>query len=103
MSLRVEGLYEKIRAKELTLAMSRDPRLLLGDLPPHERATLESQKYSPTVLYQVEELLARKPIRLPRWLLGGRVACPEARGWAPYEDRRHDWFTLDASDVLTPA
>lgn len=103
MSLRVEGLYERIRAKELTLAMSPDPRLLLGDLPPHERHVLETQTYAPTVLYQVEELLERKPVRLPRWLLGGRVTCPEARGWAPYEDRQHDWFTLTADDVLMPA
>jgi hypothetical protein len=46
----------------------------------------------------VEELLDRKPVRLPRWLLG-----TEAHGWAPYEDQRHEWFTLTAEDVLTAA
>jgi hypothetical protein len=102
-SLRVPGIYKKIRDRELTLAFSPDPRLLLGDLPPHEREVLETQKYAPTVLYQVEELLERKPVRLPRWLLGGRITCPEARGWAPYEDQRHDWFILSADDTLTPA
>jgi hypothetical protein len=101
--LRVPGLYEKIRTRELKLALSPDPRLLLGDLPPHERAVLEAQTYAPTVLGQTDELLARKPVRLPRWLLGGRVTCPQAKGWPPFEDRQHDWFTLDASDVLTPA
>ena len=101
-SLRVGGLYEKIRAKELKLALSPDPRLLLGDVPPHERAALETQKYSPTVLYQVEALLAHRPVRVPRWWLGGRMV-PEAKGWAPYQDRRHQWFTLTADDVLTPA
>jgi hypothetical protein len=103
MSLHVVGLYERIRSRELKLAMSPDPRLLLGDLPPHERAVLETQTYSPTVLYQVEELLERKPVRLPRWLLGGRITCPEARGWAPYEDHRHDWFILSPDDTLVPA
>jgi hypothetical protein len=102
-ALRVAGLYEKIRTRELKLAFSPDPRLTLGDLSPPERAALESQKYAPTVLYQVSELLAYQPVRLPRWLLGGNVTCPEARGWAPYEDRRHEWLTLTADDVLTPA
>ena len=68
------------------------------------KATLATAPtYSATVLYQVEELLDRKPVRLPRWMLGGRFTCPEARGWAPYEVKRHQWFTLDASEVLRPA
>jgi hypothetical protein len=102
-TLHVEGLYEKIRTRELKLALSSDPRLSLGDLPPDERAALERQTYSPTVLYQVPELLAYKPVRLPRWLLGGNVTCPEARGWAPYDNRQHQWFILTPDDVLTPA
>jgi hypothetical protein len=102
-TLRVEGLYDKIRNRELKLALSPDPRLSLGDLPPDERAALERQTFSPTVLYQVEELLNYAPVRLPRWLLGGNVTCPQARGWRPYEDRRHDWFILTRDDVLTPA
>ena len=56
------------------------------------KATLATApKYSPTVLSQTDALSERKPVRLPRWLLGGRVTCPEARGWAPYEDQRHQW------------
>ena len=100
--LQVPGLYAKVRAKELKLALSPDPRLSLGDLPPDERAALESQKYSPTVLYQVEELLHHRPVRMPRWMLGGRT-CPEARGWAPYESRDHDWFILSPDDTVVPA
>jgi hypothetical protein len=102
-SLHVPGIYKKIRDRELKLAFSPDPRLSLGDLPPDERAALESQKFSPTVLYQVDELLAYRPVRLPRRLLGGNVTCPEARGWAPYDNRRHEWFILTHDDVLTPA
>jgi hypothetical protein len=103
MSLVVPGLYERVRSAELRLALSPDPRLLLGDLPPHERATLESQKYSPTVLYQVEELLDHQPVRLPRWLLGGRVTCPEAKDWPAYQDQRHQSFWLSPDDTLMPA
>jgi hypothetical protein len=66
-TLLVAGLYERIRSRELKLALSPDPRLL-GDLTSHERATLESQNFSPTVRYQVEELLHHQPVRLPRWL-----------------------------------
>ncbi len=103
--LHVPGLYAKVRARELKLALSPDPRLhFVEDDPVAYRAALATApKYSPTVLYQVEELLAWEPVRLPRWLLGGRVTCPEAKGWAPYESRRHDWFMLSADDVLTPA
>jgi hypothetical protein len=101
-SLHVPGLYETIRDRELTLALSPDPRLLLGDLTPHERAVLESQRFAMTVLGQTEALLARQSVRLPRWWLGGRTV-PEARGWAPYEDRRHDWFVLSPDDMLVPA
>jgi hypothetical protein len=103
--LHVPVLYERIRERELKLALSPDPRLhfLKDDPVAYEAAVATAPKYSPTVLYQVEELLDRKPVRLPRWLLGGRVTCPEARGWAPYEDQRHEWFTLSADDVLTPA
>lgn len=104
-SLCVPGLYERIRTRELKLAMSPDPRLYLvkDDPVAYEAAVATAPKYSPTVLYQTEELLDRKPVRLPRWLLGGRVTCPEARGWAPYENRRYDWFTLSPDDVLRPA
>ena len=81
MSLHVPGLYERIRTRELRLAMSPDPRLyLVRDDPVAYRAALATApEYSPTVLYQTEALLAREPVRVPRWLLGGRVTCPEAR------------------------
>jgi hypothetical protein len=104
-TLCVPGLYERIRSRELMLAFSADPRLhfVKDDPVAYVAALATAPKYSPTVLYQVEGLLARKPVRLPRWLLGGRVTCPEARGWAPYEDQRHQWFTLSASEVLRPA
>lgn len=103
--LRVEGLYERVRARELKLALEPDPRLHLVEDDPvaYEAALATAPKYSPTVLYQVEALLAREPVRVPRWLLGGRVTCPEARGWAPYEDRRHQWFILSPDDTLVPA
>jgi hypothetical protein len=102
VGLHVPGLYEKIRAKELKLALAPDPRLY--GLTGLERvaAALNAPKYSPTVLYQVEALLAYEPVRVPRWMLGGRP-CPQARGWAAYEDRRHPWFILSPDDTLVPA
>jgi hypothetical protein len=104
-TLRVEGgLYEKVRTRELKLAFAPDPRLsLIRDSVERERVAATAPRHSPTVLFQVEELLARRPVRLPRWLLGGHVTCPEAKGWAPYEDRRHQWFVLGPEDVLRPA
>jgi hypothetical protein len=101
--LHVDGLYEQVRSRELKGAFAPDPRLLLGDLSPGERAALESQRYAPTALGQVNELLARQPVKLPRWLLGGRITCPEARGWAAYESRDHDWSILSPDDTLVPA
>jgi hypothetical protein len=82
-TLHVPGLYEWIRTRELRLAFAPDPRLrfVKDDPEAYEAALATAPKYSPAVLYQVEELLDRKPVRLPRWLLGGRVTCPEARGW----------------------
>jgi hypothetical protein len=93
------------RERELKLALSSDPRLhIVKDDPVAYRAALATApKYSPTVLYQVEELLAREPVTVPRWLLGGRVTCPEADGWAPYENRQHQWFVLSPDDTLVPA
>jgi hypothetical protein len=90
MSLRVPGLYERIRTRELKLAFASDPRLhfVKDDPVAYAAALATAPEYSPTVRYQVEELLERKPVRLPRWLLGGRVTCPEARDWPPYEDQR---------------
>jgi hypothetical protein len=104
MSLCVPGLYERIRSRELKLAFAPDPRLhfVKDDPVAYEAAVATAPKYSPTVLYQVEELLERKPVKLPRWLLG-RFTCPEARGWAPYEDQQHQTFTLTPDDVLRPA
>src|ERR1700752_1351210 len=102
VGLRVPGLYERVRERELKLALSPDPRLYGMTGVERFAAALNAPKYSPTVLYQVDELLEHRPVRVPRWLLGGRVTCPEARGWAPYENRRHQWFTLTADDVLTP-
>jgi hypothetical protein len=103
--LPVPNLYAQIRTRELKLAFAPDPRLhfVKDDALAYEAALATAPKYSPTVLYQVEELLARKPVRLPRWLLGGRVTCAEARTWPAYQDQRNQWFTLDASDVLRPA
>jgi hypothetical protein len=103
-TLCVEGLYQKIREKELRLALAPDPRLsLIRDSVERERVAASAPRFWPTVLYQTEELLAGKPVRLPRWLLGGRVTCPQARGWPPFESQRHQWFTLTPADMLTPA
>lgn len=97
LGLRVEGLYAKVRAKELKLAFSPDPRLyfLRDDPVEYERVAASAPKYSPTVLYQVDELLAYKPVRFPRWSLPA-----EAHGWA---HRQHDWFILSADDWIVPA
>jgi hypothetical protein len=105
VALHVPGLYERVWTRELKLAFAPDPRVyfLRDDPQAYEAALATAPKYSPTVLYQVEELLERKPVRLPRWLLGGRVKCPEAHGWPAYEDQRHESFWLSADDVLTPA
>jgi len=54
------------------------------------------------VLNQTEQLLAREPVLYPRWWLGGRMV-PEAHGWAPFENRQHDWLTLSPDDTLVPA
>jgi hypothetical protein len=84
--------------------MSPDPRLhfVKDDPVAYAAALATAPKYSPTVLYQTEELLERKPVRLPRWLLGGRITCPEARNWQAYESGRYEWFILTPDDVLTP-
>ena len=81
-ALHVPGLYERIRTRELKLAFAPDPRLhfVKDDPVAYEAALATAPTYSPDrAVPDVEELLARKPVRLPRWLLGGRVACPEAR------------------------
>jgi hypothetical protein len=103
--LHVPGLYERIRTRELKLAFEPDPRLhFVKDSPmAYDAAMVTAPKYSPTVLDQVDELLERKPVRLPRWLLGGCVTCPEANGWEPYDSRRYDWFVLSADDLVVPA
>jgi hypothetical protein len=103
--LTVPGLYSRIRQRELKLAMSPDPRLhfVKDDPVAYAAALATAPKYSLTILYQVERLLAWEPVTLPRWLLGGRVTCPEARGLPPYEEGRHQWFTLSRDDVLVPA
>jgi hypothetical protein len=43
----VQGIYERIRAKESLTALSPDPRSKLDGLTDRERAVLESQKYAP--------------------------------------------------------
>jgi hypothetical protein len=97
--LRVPGLYEHIRTRELTVALSDDPRLALIDDPDErERIAATAPAISGTALGQLDAVQHRQPVRVPRWMLGA-----EARGWAPYEDRRHEWFWLSADDVLTPA
>jgi hypothetical protein len=100
LGLHVPGLYEKIRTQELKLAFSSDPRLYFvkDDLVAYEAALATAPTYSPTVLYQVDELLSYQPVRFPRWMLGA-----EAHGWAPYDSRQHDWFILSADDWLVPA
>lgn len=96
----VPGLYAKVRGKELRLALAPDPRLwfVKDDPVEYERVAATAPKYSPAVLYQVDELMNYKPVRFPRWWLGA-----EAHGWAPYEDHQHDWFVLSADDWLVPA
>jgi hypothetical protein len=102
--LHVPGLYAKVREKELRLALSPDPRLYLVEDDPvaYGAALATAPKFSPTVLYQTEQLVARQPVRFPRWWLGGRMV-PKARGWEPYDSRRYDWFILSADDTLVPA
>ena len=93
------GLYEKVRAKELLVALSPDPRLKLEGLTEGERAALESQKYAPTALGQVRELLEHRPVRVPRWYFGGR-SSPEVRDWTQYDSGEHQWFIVGPDDVL---
>jgi hypothetical protein len=104
-TLHVPGLYERIRTRELKLAFAPDPRLhFVKDDPLAYEATLATAStYSPIVLSQTEALLEGKPVRLSRWMLGGRFTCPEAKDWPPYADQRHQWFTLTPDDVLVPA
>lgn len=84
----MEGLYERIRAAELRVALSPDPRLsMITDPEEWGRAAAASPRFSPSPLGQVEALLARQPVRLPPSYIGGRT-CPEVRDWPPYEDRR---------------
>lgn len=99
LGLRVDGLYERIRARELTVALSDDPRLALIDDPDErQRIAATAGALSPIVLGQLDALKNRQPVRVPRWMLGA-----EARGRAPHEDRRHQSFILTADDVLRPA
>jgi hypothetical protein len=103
VALHVPGLYAKIRAKELKLALAPDPRLYFVKVDPvlYRAALATAPKYIPTVLYQVDELIAWKPVTFPRWWLGGRMV-PGARGWEPYDSRRYDWFILSPDDTLVP-
>lgn len=90
-------------SRELTVALSDDPRLVLIDDPDErERVAATAPAVSGTALGQLEALKHRQPVMVPRWLLGGRM-CPEVRDWPPYRDRRVRWFTLTADDTLTPA
>lgn len=101
--LHVPGIYERVRERELTAALAPDPRLWSVDDPgERERLAATAPTYSPTPLGQVEALLARQPVRVPRWYLGGRT-YPEVRDWPTYADRRHPWFRLSPDDRLTPA
>ena len=65
-----------------------------------ERVAITAPTYSPTALGQTEALLARQPVRVPRWMLGGRT-CPEVRGWSLYNDRRHQSYTVGPDDIIT--
>ena len=102
VSLHVPGVHEKVRARQLSQALRPDPRLGLVGNVERPLALTPPESWSPTSLGQTEKLLRREAIRLPRWFLGGRT-IPEARGWAPYDDRRVTWFTLTPDDGLTPA
>jgi hypothetical protein len=97
--LRVPGCYDRLRANELRVALWNDPREGLGDRP---LALAPTDRYSATALGQAHAALKREPLRVPRWYLGGRT-IPEARRWPAYDSRAHDWFTVTADDVITPA
>ena len=96
----VPGLYDRVRERELTAALSPDPRLYGLDPDERERVAATAPKYSPTALNRTEALLVRQPVRVPRRMLGGRT-CPEVRGWPLYTDRRHQWFTVGPDDIIT--
>jgi hypothetical protein len=103
--LHVAGLYRTVLETECQCAEGPDPRLFLSLETPEQRAEWEQSKDEGRRLaaLALDELLAAaEPIWLPRWALCGRIV-PDVRGWAPYEDRRHQWFVLSADDLLTPA
>jgi hypothetical protein len=98
----VPGLYERIRSRELAVALKPDPRLyFIEDPVERERAAAAAPKYSPTALGQVEKFLAHKKVKVPRWALGGRSEPPGIRSWPPF--REHEWFWVGPDDVIHAA
>jgi hypothetical protein len=101
VSLTVAGIYQRIKNYELTVALKPDPRLFLQGLSEDERAALETQRFAPTALGQVEALMQGLPVMVPKWYVGGR-SYPEVRGWHPYSHGRVKWFIVTADDKITP-
>jgi hypothetical protein len=106
VGLQVSGIYERIRTRELKLAFEPDPRLhFVKDSPmAYDAATVTAPKYGPTVLYQVDELLERKPVRLASMAV--RWACHLSRGERLGTIRQPvdtTWFILSVDDTLVPA
>jgi hypothetical protein len=99
VSFHASGTYETIRSKELRTAMRPDPRLLLGDLPPDERAALETQRFAPTAIGQVQQLLNREPVSAPAWYFGR--SFPEARDWLK-DHREVTWVLVWPDDTIMP-
>ncbi|MGE2723556.1 hypothetical protein [Mycolicibacterium pulveris] len=102
VGLHAPGIYERVRQRELSVARAPDPRLsAFTDSAERKHQAVTAPPYSPTPLGQIEALIARQPVRIPRWYLGGHT-FPEVRDWAPYADRRHQWFVLTPDDRVTP-
>lgn len=100
---RAGGLQTDQGSRACSRPVARPRLCTINDPVERERMAATAPKYSLTVLYRVDALLANQPVRVPRWLLGGHVRCPEAVAWPEYTSRRHQWFTIDVNDVVRPA
>jgi hypothetical protein len=99
IGLHMPGLYETLREKELKTALTPDPRLSMIDPDERERVAANCyNRYSPTALGQVDELLAKEPVTIPRYML----TRSDLADWPPFRDRRHQWFTVGPDDVISP-
>ena len=102
VGLRVPGLYEQIRSKQLATALAPDPRLyMIADPDERERVVAAAPTYAPTALGQTEALLARESVRVPRWMLAG-WARSAVRDWPVFADRRVEWFMVGPDDEVSP-